>query len=65
LAICRFTNKIQLSLPPLDFLAELQEKLEGVIEWNSTKHIATSERVDHPKIKRQKAFCSSTSFAAI
>ena len=41
---------------PLDFLAELQEiiqnmqkKLERVIEWNSTKHIATSERVEHPK----------------
>jgi hypothetical protein len=41
---------------PLDFLAELQEviqqmqkKLEAVIEWNSSKHIATSERVDNPK----------------
>lgn len=41
---------------PMDKLVEvhemiefMQERLMSVIEWNSTKHIATSERVEHPK----------------
>jgi hypothetical protein len=49
-------NNAEILQSPMDFLAELQEviqhmqkKLEGVIEWNSTKHIVTSERVEHPK----------------
>lgn len=41
---------------PMEKLVELQEMIEfmqerlmNVIDWNSTKHIATSERVEHPK----------------
>ena len=41
---------------PMDSLVDVHEliefmqaKLINVIEWNSTKHIATSERVEHPK----------------
>ena len=50
-----------------EMVQHMQENLMSVIEWNCMKHIATSERVEHPKDQsttEMKAFRFSMNFAA-